>query len=406
MTAHVRRWTNAVLFGASVLTAGTASAGWTPHKDLEGCVAYAEKAAERTTYCSGLLPASRQARCTDEVTDSAGDWNNWCAAEWTARQLPEEENRSSLYPTDTNLGKCERPSSPIVIDVRGDGFALTDAVHGVGFDLYRIGHPQQLGWTARGSDDAWLALDRNANGVIDDGGELFGNYTDQPVSSEPNGFTALAVFDEPSEGGNPDSQIDENDAVFARLLLWQDRNHDGVSQPDELIDLPTAGVRALSLSYSVSSVVDRYGNAFRYVAPVEPQRGAPLGPRAYDVFLVSLWSSSPPVGGPVATAHYEYACYKTCYAVTQIGLHCSPYEHVAWTQSTVSLDHAKSNAASNCGYHAMMAINNTGTAGGCAARILADNNGVLYQDGPFDCNTIFVPDPDPGPDSGPQGGCF
>jgi hypothetical protein len=88
---------------------------------------------------------------------------------------------------------------------------------GVSFDLRGAGRPEQLAWTSPNSDDAWLALDRNGNGLIDDGSELFGNYTLQPTSSDPNGFTALAVFDEPAAGGNQDSKIDINDSVFAKL---------------------------------------------------------------------------------------------------------------------------------------------------------------------------------------------
>lgn len=83
--------------------------------------------------------------------------------------------------------------SPIIIDLDNDGFALTDAAHGVRFDLAATGVLSQWAWTARGSDDAFLALDRNGDSQISNGKELFGNYTDQPVTEHPNGFIALAM---------------------------------------------------------------------------------------------------------------------------------------------------------------------------------------------------------------------
>ena len=181
-------------------------------------------------------------------------------------------------------------NTPIIIDILGNGFNLTDAAEGVIFNLNNLGGAERISWTTFNSDDAWLVLDRNANGTIDDGTELFGDVTAQTQpgpGEEMNGFRALAEFDKTASGGNGDSRIDSSDAVFSSLRLWQDENHDGVSQSTELKGLPSVRIAVINLNYKESRRIDRFGNQFRYRTKVEGVHGTKIGRWAYDVLLTT-----------------------------------------------------------------------------------------------------------------------
>ena len=174
--------------------------------------------------------------------------------------------------------------TPIVIDTKGQGFHLTSVAGGVQFPFFPGKPPVQISWTDANYSNGWLALDRNGNGKIDSGAELFGNLTPQPPSANPNGYAALAVFDDPANGGNGNGMIDSGDQIFDKLLVWIDSNHDGISQPSELHSLRDVGVSVISLHYSLSQYVDQFGNRFRYRAKILDEAGM-AHDRCYDVFL-------------------------------------------------------------------------------------------------------------------------
>ncbi len=183
---------------------------------------------------------------------------------------------------------CILQNCPLIVDTAGDGYRLTSVQNGVRFDLDADGTPERVAWTQPGTDDAFLAIDWNGNGSIDDGRELLGNNT--PVApgldaTAANGFEALKFFESPLTGmiGRIDRVIDARDPVWSRLLLWRDVNHNGISEPDELQPVAASGLAAIGTGYKTIRKSDRFGNEFRQVGQVTWADGEVA--KIYDVWL-------------------------------------------------------------------------------------------------------------------------
>jgi hypothetical protein len=130
-----------------------------------------------------------------------------------------------------------KKADPLVLDIAGDGLDLTKAGEGATFDINADGKLDQTAWVQ--GDDAFLVFDKNQNGKIDDGTELFGDQ-----NGADNGFIELAKHD-----NNKDRVINRQDSVYKALKLYQDLNGNGKIEKNELKSLDQMGIKALNLNF-------------------------------------------------------------------------------------------------------------------------------------------------------------
>ncbi len=168
--------------------------------------------------------------------------------------------------------------SPLVIDLEGDGLALTSKK--VRFDLLDSGESQQATWV--GAGEALLVLDLDGDGRIGSGAELFGDRSRCAGGTRCyDGVEALRHWDALARGGNRDGQIDARDRVYSRLRLWVDADQDGVSSAAELSTLAERGVVALALDADYRAERRDEGSISARLRVTTKQ-----GPRtAYDVWF-------------------------------------------------------------------------------------------------------------------------
>lgn len=172
-------------------------------------------------------------------------------------QTPEEECIAAGGTWDPYEEICQT-ETPIIMPLgNAQSYKLTSATEGVLFDIDGDGKLEQMAWTAADSELGFLAIDKNGNGAIDNGAELFGNRT---VPGAANGFAALSKI-APITG--PIGFIDSDDEVYAKLLLWEDRNHNGISEAGELRPARELYTR-IGLGYSLHDRRDAHGNQFKF----------------------------------------------------------------------------------------------------------------------------------------------
>ena len=180
--------------------------------------------------------------------------------------------------------------SPIILDLNGDGVRTLGIEAGVKFDLFADGTAINAGWVSSG--DGLLVLDRNHDGSINDGLELFGTATKlSSGQTAQDGYSALRELDL-----NKDGVISSDDAAYAELKVWVDSNSDGVSQGGELKSLSSLGIAKISLATTVGTATDN-GNILGLTSTYETTDGVTHD--AADVWFLADTSRSGPQSSAV-----------------------------------------------------------------------------------------------------------
>ena len=168
------------------------------------------------------------------------------------RMRPVEQAVADHFTAAARLAPIRR--DPLTLDLDGDGLETVGTAAGILFDQTGSGVRQGTGWVA--PDDGFLVLDRNGDGVIDSGRELFGDSTHKSTGQTAlDGFDALRDLD-----SNADGKISSTDAQFGNLRVWRDHNQDGISQSGELYTLSSLQIASINVAASANSQTLANGN--------------------------------------------------------------------------------------------------------------------------------------------------
>lgn len=143
---------------------------------------------------------------------------------------------------------------PLSLDLNGDGkIGTLPLARGVHFDMDNSGFAEKLSWIA--PEDGLLVNLADGATRVSNGSQLLGNETRLPSGElAADGFEALAALDD-----NGDGKVDAQDAAFAHLRVWQDKNSDGIASADELFTLESLGIFSLATAYDASTWTDANG---------------------------------------------------------------------------------------------------------------------------------------------------
>ena len=203
----------------------------------------------------GNPPAKEYGKAKYSYTDAQIGYANYVLKEFE-RMLSSGEYKDIEVIFQKAQAEQNRRIDPLVFDLGGDGITTVSLEESNAFfDLDNNGFAEKTSWV--GVKEGLLAYDKNGDGVINGGNELFGDRTlmKDGKTLASSGFAALTEYDD-----NKDGKIDSNDVIYALLRIWQDADGDGIASAGELRRLVDLGIVSIGLSYSNTGVTDSTNN--------------------------------------------------------------------------------------------------------------------------------------------------
>ena len=203
----------------------------------------------------GNPPAKEYGKAKYSYRDAQIGYANYVLKEFE-RMLSSGEYKDIEVIFQKAQAEQNRRIDPLVFDLGGDGITTVSLEESNAFfDLDNNGFAEKTSWV--GAKEGLLAYDKNGDGIINGGNELFGDRTlmKDGKTLASSGFAALAEYDD-----NKDGKIDSNDVIYALLRIWQDSDGDGIASAGELRRLVDLGIVSIGLSYSNTGVTDSANN--------------------------------------------------------------------------------------------------------------------------------------------------